>query len=220
MTQGSAQLEVPTLLENSSSVDLACSPDSSKVVAVLWDYQAQKMTLYICCTQSGALIGTTSINSAMGDAALSFAADGQDILICAYNPNSFIPRNSILHRFSLSVVPTHLETYMNHPPKFHPSQTPHTIQYSHHISGAIGDYASHVDANGGILNTKGGREIWTPWANYELLCSCKPPQKGQTQYRTLEVKDPETRTVVLIYIIAFEQKDVNNEIQESVASID
>ena len=89
-------------------------------------------------------------------AALSFAADGQDILICDRDP-------SMLYRFS--VVPTHLETYMNDPPKFHPSQTPHTVQYSHHISGDIDDYASHVAADGWILNTKGEREIWTPWAN-------------------------------------------------------
>ena len=104
---------------------------------------------------------------------------------------------------------------MNDPPKFHPSQTPHTVQYSHHISGAISDYASHVAADGWILNTKGEREIWTPWANYELLCSCKPPQKERTQYRTLEVKDPQTKTVVLIYVIAFEQEDVSNGSQEA-----
>ena len=63
---------------------------------------------------------------------------------------------------------------MNPPPNFCSSQTPYTIQYSHHISGAIDDYVSHIDHKGWILNTKGGREIWTPWANYELLCSCKP----------------------------------------------
>ena len=53
---------------------------------------------------------------------------------------------------------------MNDPqaPKFHPSQTPYTIQYSHHISGAIDGHASHVSADGWILNTKGEREIWTP----------------------------------------------------------
>ena len=150
-------------------------------------------------------------------AALSFAADGQDILLCDYDPTT--PPNPILYRFS--VVPTHLETYMNDPPsKFHPSQTPHTIQYSRHISGAIDDYASHVAADGWILNTKGEREIWTPWANYELSCSCKPPQKGRTQYRTLEVKDPQTKTAVLIYVIAFEQEDVSNGVQEAVVSVE
>ena len=215
LTHGSAQVQIPspTPPVGKYIADVACSPDSSKVIAVLWDYEAQKMTLYIYCTQSGALIRTIPFNSTMGDATLSFAADGQDILICAYNLNFLTPQNYILHRFS--VVPTHLETYMNHPPKFHPSQTPHTIQYSHHISGAIDDYASHVDKDGWILNTKGEREIWTPWANYELLCTCKSPQKGQTQYRTLEVKDPKTKTIVLIYVIAFEQKDVNIEIQEA-----
>ena len=81
------------------------------------------------------------------------------------------------------------------------------IQYSHlSISGTIDDYASHVTADGWILNTKGEREIWTPWANFELLCSCKPPQKGRTRYRTLEVKDPHTKTVVMIYVIAFGNK--------------
>ena len=233
LTHGSAQvpslgLTLPTRSTGKYAVDLACSPDSSKLVAVLWDYEAQRMTLYVCCARLALLAGlgtllvtgTSSFESAMEDsaAALSFAVDGQDILICTYS--SFSLQNSILHCFS--VVPTYLEIYMNHPPKFHPflSQTPHTIQYSHYISGAIDDYASHVDADGWILNLKGGREIWTPWANYELLCSCNPPQKGQTQYRTLEVMDPETKTIVLIYVIAFEQKEVNNRIQEAVASIE
>ena len=206
LTRGSAQVSSLTLPESSTTkyiVDLACSPDSSKVAAVLWDYKAQKMALSIWCTRSEALVGTTSFESNMREAALSFTSDGQDILLRAYDAAT--PQNSILLRFS--IVPTHLETYTNHPPKFHPSQTPHIIQYSHHISGAINDYASHIDSDGWILNTKGEREIWTPWANYELLCSHKPPPKGQTQYRTLEVKDPETKTVVLNYVIAFEQKD-------------
>ena len=186
-------------------VKLACSPDSLKVVVVLWDYEEHRMSIYIYCTQSLGrdLLGTTSFEFAQGNsetkAAISFAADSQDILISAYNLFTSSP---ILHcRFSV----VHLESCMNHLPKFHPSQTPCTIQYSHHISGAIDDYASHVDSDGWIVNMKGRREIWTPWANYELLCSCKPPPKGQTQYRTLEVKDPETKTVVLIYVIAFKK---------------
>ena len=208
LTRGSVQapIRVLTRLECPTTkyvAHLAFSPDSSKVVAVLQDYKAPKTTLSIWCTRSGALVGT-SHEMSIRFPTLSFAADGQDILICDYDP-------SMLYRFS--VVPTHLETYMNDPPKFHPSQTPHTIQYSHHFSGAIdADYASHVTADGWILNTKGEREIWTPWANYELLCSCKPPQpeKGQTQYKTLKVKDPQTKTVVMIYVIAFEQGDVSN----------
>ena len=206
----SGNAQVPSLIVLESSTrnhihDLACTLDSSKVVAVLWDHDAKKTTIYICCTQSGALIGTSSFNSAiMVKEPLSFATDGQDIRIFAHNLIG--SKNSTLHHFS--IVPTHLETYMNHPqaPKFHPSQIPHIIQYSHHISGAIDDYASHIDADGWILNTKGGRKIWTPWANFELLCSFKPPQKGQTQYRTLEVKDPKTKTIVLIYVIPFEEK--------------
>ena len=86
---GSAQVTSLVLLENFTGkglLDLACSPDSSKVVAVLWDYQAQRLTLCVCCTQSGALIRTTSFKSAIGhlsaNATLSFVADGQDILIC------------------------------------------------------------------------------------------------------------------------------------------
>ena len=204
LTRGSAQVPIITRLECPTTKhvrQLAFSPDSSKVVAVLEDYTT-RMTLSIWCTRSGALVGTHH-EMIRGIKALSFAADGQDILICNYHSPT---PNSTLYRFS--VVPTHLETYMNDPPKFHPSQTPHTIHYSHHISGAINDYASHVAADGWILNTKGEREIWTPWANYELLCSCKPPQKGRTQYRTLEVKDPKTKTVVMIYVIAFKQRSV------------
>ena len=181
---------------------LAFSPDSSKVVAILLDYKKKRRMLSIWCTRSGALVGT-SHEMNIGFAELSFATDGQDILVCGRVPSSTPPR-STLYRFS--VVPTHLETYMNDPPKFHPSQNPHTVQYSHHISGAIDDYAPHVSADGWILNTKGEREIWTPWANFELLCSCEPPQEGRTQYRTLEVKDPQTKTVVMIYVIAFKKK--------------
>ena len=204
LTRGSTQVPILTRLEcpiTKYVSQLAFSPDSSKVVAVLQDYASRRMTLSIWCTRTGDLVGTSS-EMTMRIAALSFAADGQDILICG--PST--PPNPTLYRFSL--VPTHLETYMNDPPKLHPSQTPHVIQYSHHISGAINDYASHIAADGWILNTKGEREIWTPWANFELLCSCKPPQKGRTQYRTLEVKDPQTKTVVMIYVIAFEQRKV------------
>ena len=204
LTRGSAQVPVLPLECPATKYvsELAISPDSSKIVAALWDFEELGMTFSIWCTRSGALVGT-SCNMSIISPALSFAADRQDILICG--PST---QNSTLYRFS--VVPSHLETYMNDPPKFHPSQTPHTIQYSHHISRAIDDYASHVSADGWILNTKGEREIWTPWANYELLYSCKPPQKGQTQYGTLEVKDPQTKTVVMIYIFAFEQEDVSN----------
>ena len=219
VTHGSTQapIQVLTRLECPTTkyvCQLAFSPDSSKVVAVLWD-STGRMTLSIWCTRSGALVGT-SYEMTIRFAALSFAAGGKDILICDCDPST-LP-NSTLYRFS--VVPTHLETYMNDPPKFHLSQTPHTIQYSHQISGAIDDYASHIAADGWILNTKGEREIWTPWANYKLLCSCKPPQKGRTQYRTLEVKDPQTKITVLIYVIAFEQEDASNVFQEGVVSVE
>ena len=212
-------------------IDLACSPDSSKVVAILGDsakrsyrtdeYKEREMTLSVWCMRSGSLFGSTTFKLATRKAAISFAADGRDILICCYDldkqtsnryspvpsprrqPN--LPKNAILLRFS--VIPTYLEIYMHRPLKFHPSQTPHTIEYSHYISGAINDidYASHVDADGWIHNTKGEREIWTPWANYEVLCSRKPPPKRGTEYRTLEVRDPDTKTVVLIYVITFGQ---------------
>ena len=208
-------------------IDLACSPDSSKVVAILGDnakrsyrtggYKEREMTLSMWCMRSGSLVGTTSFKSTMRSAAISFTADGRDILICCYDEldkqasdwyyswesRRQPQRNAILLRFS--VIPTHLETYMHRSLKFHPSQTPHTIEYSHYISGNIDDidFAPHVDADGWILNTKGEREIWTPWADYEILCSCKPPPKGQMEYRTLEVKDPDTKTVVLTYVIAF-----------------
>ena len=226
LTRGSAHRQIPILtrLECPTTKDvsqLTFSPDSSKVVAVLRYYAARtwRMALSIWCTRSGALVGT-SYEMTMRIPALSFAADGQDILIILIRDRipSITPPNSTLYRFS--IVPTHLETYMNDPPKFHPSQTPHTIQYSHHNSGAIDDYASHVAADGWILNTKGEREIWTPWANYELLCSCKPPQKGRTQYRTLEVKDPQTKTAVMIYVIAFEQENASNRFQEAVVSVE
>ena len=220
LTRGNGQAPILTRLECPTTKfvsQLTFSLDSSKVVAVLRDNAAWEMTLSMWCTRSGALVVGTSyeMTVTMGIEALSFAADGQDILICDYDPFEL---NSTLYRFS--VVPSHLETYMNDPLKFHPSQIPHTIQYSHHISGAINDYASHVSADGWILNTKGEREIWTPWAGYELLCSCKPPQKGRTQYRTLAVKDPQTKTVVMIYVITFEQEDVSNGFQEAVVSVE
>ena len=197
-------------------IDLACSPDSSKVVAILGDKTHKdeydrEMTLSMWCMRSGNLVGTTSFKLATDEAAISFAADGRDILICCFdNEPEWItdhqPKNASAILLRFSVIPTYLETYMHRPLKFHPSRTPHTIEYSHYISRPIDDidYASHVDADGWILNTKGEREIWTPWANYELLCSCKPPPKGQTEYRTLKVRDPDTKIVVLIYVITFQ----------------
>ena len=225
-TSASASIaSVTSFYTKQNIIDLACSPDSSKVVAILGDnamrmqptgeYVEREMTLSVWCMRSGSVFGTTSFKLATRKAAISFTADGRDILICCYDFKkqdsngyspvpSHQPRNAILLRFS--VIPTHLETYMHRRPlKFHPSQTPHTIEYSRYILGAIDDidYSPHVDADGWIINTKGEREIWTPWANYELLCSCKPPPKGETEYRTLEVRDPNTKTVVLIYVITF-----------------
>ena len=195
-------------------LDLAFSPDSSKVVVVIWHHKDKKATLSVWCTWSASLADIISFNWFGLKATISFSSDGRDILVFGYDTTWDV----LLLRFS--VVPTHLETYMDRPPKFHSSQIPHTVEYSHYISGAIDDYASHVDADGWILSTKGEREIWTPWANYEVVCSCQPPQKGQTQYRTLKVQDPETKTVVLIYIISFEQKDAKDEIQDGAASVE
>ena len=62
--------------------------------------------------------------------------------------------------------------------------------------------------------------MWTPWENYELSCSCNPPQEGQTQYSTLDVKDPEMRAIMLRYVIAFEQFGDANQVQESLASVE
>jgi hypothetical protein len=135
----------------------------------------------------------------------------KDILVCGYD---FEQDTIVLLRFT--AVPTHSgQTYTQYPPKFDPSDTPLTIAYSRDTSGAIVDYASHVDADGWILNTKGEREIWTPWTNYDLSCSCEPPQEGETQYRTLEVKDPETKIVVLRYVIAFKRLEDVDQMQET-----
>ena len=195
--------------------DLAFSPDSSKVVIVLSDDEEDsgRAILSIWCKRSASLTGRASLDWS-SKTRISFSADCRDILL------GYKWRDSAATLLRFRVVPTHLETYMDRPPKSHPPKT-HTIEYSHYISGGtIDDYASHVDTDGWILNTKGEREIWTPWTNYEVLCSCQPPQKGQTQYRTLKVQDPETKTVVLIYVISFERKDVNNGIQEALASVD
>ena len=113
-------------------IELACSPDSSKVVAILGDktrrshrmdeYKEREMTLSMWCMWSGSLVGTTSFKLATRKAAISFAADGWDILICCYDLDKQAsnrywslsgssrrrPRNAILLRFS--VIPTHLET--------------------------------------------------------------------------------------------------------------
>ena len=211
----SAQVPSLSLLGNfteDSLSNVTFSPDSSKVVVALHKYRPERAIFFIWCTRSASLIGRTSFDW-IKDPLIFFSADGRDIL----HHVSYYGRT--IYRFN--VVPTYLEIYMDYPPKFDPSQIPHTIEYSHYISGGtIDDYASHVDADGWIFNMKGEREIWTPWANYEVLCSCQPPQKGQTQYRTLKVQDPETKTVVLIYVISFERKDVNNGIQEEAASVD
>ena len=114
-------------------IDLACSPDSSKVVAILGDsakrsyrtdeYKVREMTLSVWCMRSGSLFGTTSFKLATRKAAISFAADGLDILICCYDldkqtSNRYspvpsprrqhnLPKNAILLRFS--VIPTYFK---------------------------------------------------------------------------------------------------------------
>ena len=191
-------------------IALAFSPDSSKVAATYRDgVMKDGKTLLIWCTQTRILIGTTSFELTGDEVTIAFTRDN-DILVCAYD----LYRSTIvLLRFNV-LATFSTQTYTHYPPKFDPSETPLTIAYSHDTSGAIVDYASQVDADGWIFNTKGERQIWTPWANYELSCFCEPSREGQTQYRTLEVKDPETKTVVLRYVIAFEQlEDAVNQIQ-------
>ena len=90
-TSGSAQFRTSLTIESSNRdiFGLTCSPDSSRVVAAIYDSWEKKMMLYIYCTWSGALIGTTSSESDIGGASVtpSFAANGEDILFCAYNPS-------------------------------------------------------------------------------------------------------------------------------------
>ena len=185
-------------------LDLACSPNSSKVAVVYTDIGREK-TLSISCTLTGNLIGTTSFTLASRQVRIAFTSD-ETVLLCGYDSDR---GTNVLLRFN--VVPTthFIQINAQYPLKFHPSEIPLTIEYSHNTSGAVIDYASQVDADGWILNKQGKRQMWTPWANYELSCSCNPPQ-GQTQYRTLDVKDPKTRDVVLKYVIAFESLPVGS----------
>ena len=180
--------------------DLACSPNSSKVAAI-YSHGGPEMTLFINCTRTGNLIRTTSFTLASTKARIAFTSE-ENILVFGHDYNR---GTNVLLRFNVVPMTHFIQINAQYPLKFHPSETPLAIEYSHDISGAVVDYASQVDADGWIRNTQGQRQMWTPWANYVLSCSCKPPQEGQTQYRTLEVKDPETRAVVLRYVIAFER---------------
>ena len=200
----SIKLPNPCMESRKSILDLACSPNSSKVAAIYGHIIDDKKMLSINCTRTGNLIRTIFFTLASTEVRIAFTSD-ENILICGYDFDRGI---NVLLRFN--VVPTHfIQINAQYPLQFHPSETetPLTIEYSHDTSGAIIDYASQVDANGWILNTQGERQMWTPWANYELSYSCKPPQEGQTQYMTLEVKDPEMRGIVLRYVIAFEQSE-------------
>jgi WD40 repeat protein len=182
-------------------IGLAYSPDSLKIIAIYRDDADAKheKKLSIWCTQTGNLIATTSFEFNSEEVTIAFTSD-EDILVCGYDLDW---GTIVLLRFN--VVPTHsTRTYTYYPPKFDPSEPPLTIAYSHDTSGVIVDYASHVDADGWILNTKGERQIWTPWANHELSHSRETPREGHTEYRILEVKNPETKIVVLRYVIAFE----------------
>ena len=196
-------------------IGLAYSPDSSKVVAIHRDDMGCVPKLSMWCTQTGDCIASPSFNLTLEEVTVAFSHD-QDILVCGYD----LDRSAIvLFRFDAVPKPS-LRTYTQYPPKFDPSDTPLTIAYAHDVSGVIVDYASQVDANGWILNTKGEREIWTPWTNYDLSYSCEPPQEGQTRYRTLEVMDPETKVVVLRYVIAFEQREDADQMPEPAASLE
>ena len=209
---GSIKLLNPCLGSRKSILDLACSPNSSMVAAIYEDIIADEKTLSISCTRTGNLIRTISFTLTSTQVRIAFTSD-ENILICGYDSYRGI---NVLFRFN--VVPTHfIQINAQYFLKFHPSETPLTIEYSLDTSGAIVDYASQVDADGWILNTQGKRQMWTPWANYELSCSYKPPPEGQTQYRTLDVKNPETRGVVLRYVIAFEQP---GDVQETIASVE
>jgi WD40 repeat protein len=196
-------------------LNLAFSPDSSKVVAILRQNIRNRLALSMWCTQTGDCIASTTFQSTLEEVTIAFSLD-QDILVCGYDLDQ---STIILFRFNAVPKPS-LQTYTHCPPKFDPSDTPLTIAYSNDASGVIVDYASQVDADGWILNTKGEREIWTPWTNYDLSCSCEPPQEGQTQYRTLEVMDPETKVVVLRYVIAFERLEDVDQMQEPAVSLE
>lgn len=121
--------------------------------------------------------------------------------------------STISGEFYSGAVQSHRDVYQSHP-KLHPPHIINNNKYSHHISGAMDDHASHVDADGRILNTKGGVKYGPQVGRIMNFCvPARPAQEGQTQYRTLEAKDPEMKTVVLIYDIAFEQEDVNTQIR-------
>ena len=207
---GSLKLRNPCVGFRKFILALACSPNSSKVAAVHAD-KGHEMVLSISCTLTGNLIRTTSFTLASRNIRIAFTSD-ENILICGYDSDR---GTDVLLRFNVAPRTHFIQINAQYPLEFHPSETPLTIEYSHDTSGAVIDYASQVDADGWILNIQGKRQMWTPWANYELSCSCNPPQEGQTRYRTLDVKNPETRSVVLRYIIAFEQSEDVNQVQET-----
>ena len=215
----SIKLLNPCMESRISILDLACSPNSSKVAAIYGDLidSDDEKILAISCTLTGNLIRTTSFTLASTKVRIAFTSD-ENILICGYDSDR---GTNVLLRFKVVPITHFIQINAQYPPKFHPSETPPIIiEYPHDTSGAVIDYASQVDADGWILDTKGKRQMWTPWANHELLCSCNPPQEGQTKYRTLNVKDPETRSVVLRYVIAFEQLGDANQGQETSASVE
>ena len=214
---GSIKLLNPCMASGKRIIDLACSPNSLTVAAIYGNAIGvnPEKTLSISCTRTGNLIRTTSFTLTSGEVRIAFTSE-EDILICGYDSGR---KANVLLRFN--VVPTHfIQINTQFPLNVHPSETPFTIEYSLDTSRAIIDYASQVDADGWILNAQGKRQMWTPWANYELSCSCKPPQEGQTKYRTMDVRDPETRGVVLRYVIAFEQPGDANQVQEKSASVE
>ena len=162
-------------------------------------------TLSIWCTRTRILIGTISFKSTLEEVTIAFTVD-KDILVCGYD----LDRSTcVLLRFNVLPIYT-TQTHTHYPPFL---DAPLTLSYSYDTSGVIIDYASQVDADGWILNTKGGRQIRT-CANYELSHSCKPPREGQIEYRTLKVKDPETKIVVLRYVIAFKLLEDVDQMQE------
>ena len=179
--------------DGSLSPDLSFSPDNSCIAA--WYSYSKSHNSYarIWDTQTRTIIWSGALGSTR-EYSMSFLDDSQEILFFELNhPPIRIVR---------------LPTYMSDPLRIHEWTSDYYIQYSHLTSTAGFDFASTVDRVGWITSKAGERLMWIPYPDFELHSKDRTESDGQqarfSHRKTLEVKKPETNTVVLRFKIDFE----------------
>lgn len=175
------------------------SPDGT-YIAILSNY---RQTAEIWETDTGKLISSQElkpkVHTSEGTSeAILFHPNGREVLFTVGLYHVWV---------HLSRLPVH---NINYSPNVFASQ-PFTIQYTQLTTTTNIKYSSQVDHDGWILDADGERQIWVPYPNFDISSKDQIELEGHkglsSKLKTLEVKDPKTKGVVLTIKINFQLKN-------------